>query len=245
MATAEDVIRIAEGELGRTDGTKYFSHFGVGNLGAWCVVGLRWCYDMAGVKFPWDKFYAWDERDVPAGARVSKHDLRKGDGVAFDWDTDDAGDHVGLVTGVYDWGVATIEFNTSGGKVDRKQRVWDVIICGIRPTFTEGTGEWVDAGDGRWWWREPTGSFPRKSWKNIDGKWYWFDASGWLGSGWLEWDNKWYWLHDKHDGRFGEMAESTCVEVDGAWYAFGEDGAMKTVVKTNSKHDGTYGRLLL
>ncbi len=139
--TAEDVIRVAEGELGNTNGAKYFNHFGYPDLGPYCVAGVRYSNDVAGVDFPWDAFYAWDESDVPQAYRVSKWDAPRGSGMTFDWDSDGSGDHAGLVVGRHDWGLSTIEFNTSGGKVDRKQRVWDVCICGILPDFADAEPE--------------------------------------------------------------------------------------------------------
>lgn len=243
MATADDVIRVAESQLGCTDGSKYFAYFGAGDLGAWCVAGGRWCYAQVGVDCHWNwSFQAFDWRDVPEGYAVEPGDLERGDFVSFDWDDDVKGDHVGIVTGVHDWGISTIEFNTDWGRVAEKQRVWSVVICGIRPSY--GGDEWRMS-DGRWWYRHSDGSCTKDAWEKIDGKWYFFDEEGWLESGWLHWRGQWYWLHDQHDGHFGEMAESTCVEVDGKWYAFGPTGAMLVGDITNPVHDGTFGSILL
>ena len=140
-------------------------------------------------------------------------------GVGFDWDDDGGGDHVGIVKSVHDWGICTIEGNTGGGIVAEKQRVWDVIICGIRPRYDEPMGEWIKKGD-RWWYRHPDGSWTADDWEQIDGKWYYFDADGW-------------------------MLASTCKQWRGNWYALGADGAMLTDIKTNPEHDGTFGRLML
>ena len=215
--TVEDVISVAESQLGETDGAKYFNELGAPDLGPWCVAFVRWVMSKAGVAFDWHTWYAWDYSDAPKP--IDPRDLQPGDTVSFDWDDDGGGDHVGIVKSVHDWGICTIEGNTGGGIVAEKQRVWDVIICGIRPRYDEPMGEWIKKGD-RWWYRHPDGSWTADDWEQIDGKWYYFDADGW-------------------------MLASTCKQWRGNWYALGADGAMLTGDMTNPEHDGTYGRLML
>lgn len=219
--TAEDVLRIARSQIGVTSGRKYFEEMGDAWWGqAWCARFGRWVYWKAGVDCHWPYDVAFDERDVPREYRVGKYDLQPADPLCFDWDNDVKGDHFGIVESVQDWGCVTLEGNTNGGKVDRQHRLWDCIICGIRPTYAgSGKAEWVKQ-DGRWWYRHADGSYTRDGWEQIDGTWYYFDAAGW-------------------------MLASTCVQVDGRWYALGPDGAMLTDVKTNAAHDGTFGRLML
>lgn len=243
--TAADVIRIAESQLGQTDGTKYFNYFGAGNLGAWCVAGARWCYAQADVDCHWNhSFQAFDWRDVPSRYAVEPKDLQRGDFVSFDWDEDVKGDHVGIVTGVHDWGIATIEFNTDWGRVAPKQRLWSVVICGIRPTFAQGDGHWVKSGD-RWWWQYPNGDWPKSEWKEINGAWYYFDASGWMVTGWVSYGGKWYWCDKTKGSTEGQMLKSAVINDGTGFYALGESGTMLTDVQTNAEHDGTYGRLIL
>ena len=135
MATAEDVIRIAQGEIGSTNGAKYFNELGEADLGAWCVAFVRWVMWKAGAEFPWHQWWAWDWADTES--TIAPRDLRPGDALSFDWDTDGKGDHVGIVKSVHDWGCVTIEGNTSYGVCKEQQRVWENIICGIRPTLTK------------------------------------------------------------------------------------------------------------
>ena len=215
--TVEDVIRIAESQLGCTNGAKYFNDLGSPDYGPWCVAFVRWCMSKAGVEFPWHTWYAWDYSDAPKP--INPRDLQPGDAVSFDWDDDGGGDHVGIVKSVHDWGIVTIEGNTSGGVVAERQRVWSVVICGIRPSYKAAKGQWIKK-DGRWWYRHADGSYTTNGWECIDGKWYYFDHEGW-------------------------MLASTCVNDGTGWYALGESGAMLTDLKTHTAHDGRYGALEL
>lgn len=80
--------------------------------------------------------------------------------------------------------------------------------------------------NGRWWYRNKDGSYPRNDWQQIDGKWYRFDVAGWMQTGWYEENGKWYYL--KPDG---SMAENELLAIPSEehgreWFAFGEDGHM-------------------
>ena len=215
--TVADVLGIAASQLGCTNGAKYFNDLGSPDLGPWCVAFVRWCMSKAGVEFPWHTWYAWDYSDAPKP--VNPRDLQAGDAVSFDWDDDGGGDHVGIVKSVHDWGIVTIEGNTSGGVVAERQRVWSVVICGIRPSYKAAKGQWIKK-DGRWWYRHADGSYTTNDWECIDGKWYYFDHEGW-------------------------MLASTCVNDGTGWYALGESGAMLTDLKTHTAHDGRYGAIEL
>ena len=247
--TVEDVLRVARGELGKTDGAKYFAHFGYGDLGAWCVAGARWAYDVAGVECHWDTFYAFDYTGAPPQYVVDPYDLEPGDFVSFDWGTDRLGDHVGIVTSVHDWGICTIEFNTGWGYVAECQRVWSCVICGIRPDFRTEP-RWVRAADGRWWYRHGDGSYTRKGWERIDGEWYYFDAEGWMVTGWLRYGGCWYYLSERHDGLYGHMVHGGIfADMTGRCFAFNGDGSMvqsgTVTVVPHQEHDGSFGMLEL
>lgn len=250
--TAEDVLRIARSQIGVTSGRKYFEEMGDAWWGqAYCARFGRWVYWKADVDCHWPYDVAFDERDVPQRYRVDKHDLQPADPLCFDWmDSegyrDGKGDHFGIVESVQDWGCVTIEGNTNGGKVDRQHRLWDCIICGIRPTYANGSGgKWVRSGE-RWWWQYPDGDWPKSEWKQINDAWYYFDANGWMATGWVSHQGKWYWCDKTKGSTEGQMLTSTCIHDGTDWYALGSDGAMLTgSVMTNPSHDGTFGRLLL
>lgn len=141
---ASKVIQVAEAELGNTDGTKY------NETGAWCAAFMLWVYQQAGVSINWTSHCAFDERDVPQAQRVDKEKMRPGDAVAFDWDGDGTGDHVGIVKEMHDWGITTVEGNTSGRVANREHSFSDgTIICGLRPDNIDGSDAGGgDAGDG-------------------------------------------------------------------------------------------------
>ena len=250
--TVADVLRVAESQLGCTDGAKYFSYFGYPDLGPWCVAGARWTYAQAGVDCHWSTFYAFDWSDAPSQYAVAPRNLMAGDFVSFDWDGDGGGDHVGIVTGVYDWGISTIEFNTGGGVVARKQRVWDVVICGIRPTY-RAQDQWIQAADGRWWYRHADGSYTRDGWERIGGEWYYFDAEGWMVTGWVQWSGDWYYLSEWTEGRCapqGHMVHGGVYpDFQGRCFRFYDDGRMQANgtcegVEPWPLHDGDFGMLV-
>lgn len=248
--TADDIIEVAESQLGNTDGSKYFAYFGYPDLGAWCVAGDRWANAEADVDFPWHTFYAWDWHDAPSAHVIAPEDLQRGDSISLDWDSDGKGDHVAIVKSVHDWGCATVEFNTGNpGAVRNQQRVWDNIICGIRPIYK--SAEWVKVADGRWWYRHADGSYTKGDWELIDGEWYYFDDEGWMYVGWLHWHNAWYYLSEWHDGLYGHMVHGG-IYADantGECFAFRSDGRMyetnEFVTKVSQAHDGSFGHLYL
>lgn len=82
--------------------------------------------------------------------------------------------------------------------------------------------EWVQAGDGRWWYRHADGSFTKSGWELVSRKWYLFDADGWMLTGWQRDNGSWYYL-----GADGAMLTGWQL-VDGKWYFLDESGAMAT-----------------
>lgn len=104
------------------------------------------------------------------------------------------------------------------------QGKWDV----LHDRITNGSAapaqgdEWVQKGDGRWWYRHADGSYTAGDWELVGGKWYLFDADGWMLTGWQRKDGHWYLL-----GADGAMLTGW-QRVDGKWYFMDESGAMAT-----------------
>ena len=162
MATAKDVLRIAQKEVGYDRyadperGTKYGRWYeskvdGPGgydygaNGVAYCAMFASWVLDQAGVK----------AAGMPGAYCPSIHhkqtlsasQLQPGDLVLFDWEDDGTDDHIGFVVSndTKAKTVKTIEGNTSGGKVAERTRAYSTICGGIRPAY-DGTAQAGSAG---------------------------------------------------------------------------------------------------
>lgn len=77
---------------------------------------------------------------------------------------------------------------------------------------------WKQAEDGRWWYDNGDGTYPSSNWQEIGGKWYFFDAEGYMVTGWIDWEGKRYFCNES-----GEMLKD-CITEDN--YRLGEDGAV-------------------
>lgn len=119
-------------------GNSDFAQNGVPYCAMFVSMGL-YTNDVSCPHFP--SAVAFDRSDNLGGRGVSKWDLRPGDVVAFDWDDDNSGDHVGFVEKVYSDYIQTIEGNTDNGRVARKTRYFSSVICGIRPYYADSTTE--------------------------------------------------------------------------------------------------------
>lgn len=97
-------------------------------------------------------------------------------------------------------------------------------------------GQWRLAADGvRWWYQNPDGTYPAGGWAQLlwngNYDWYYFDAEGYMVTGWITDDKLKYYLHPLSDGRQGYMYAGWHL-IDGKWYYFSQ------------VHDGKYGHLL-
>lgn len=164
--TAQDVMRIAAGELGYdrwTDpqpGTKYGrwyaamtgdSYYGTSGV-PYCAMFVSWVFAQAGASCPGlpGAYCPWIvTAGRNSGQTVSAKNARYGDVVLFDWHGDGVSDHVGLVEGNNGSYLQTIEGNTSdasagnGGKVLRRTRAYSTVICVIRPKYSGKAAEVV------------------------------------------------------------------------------------------------------
>lgn len=80
---------------------------------------------------------------------------------------------------------------------------------------------WVQSANA-WQYRDDTG-LVKNDWKEIDDKWYRFDADGYtIANDWFKnpSNDKWYWLHGD-----GAMAIGWQL-INGKWYFFNQDGEM-------------------
>ena len=258
--TVEDVIAVEGAELGNTSGAKYFNYFGVPDLGDWCMAFQLYGVYAGGASLDWPPadhpdrtFVVPDEHDCPPWAFVDKEHGRRGDLVLYDWNDDSYGDHVGLCLGVHDWGVSAREGNTGNPRAVRdQQRLWSVIIGFMRPNY--GTkDQWIQAADGRWWYRHADGSYTTDGWERIGGEWYYFDADGWMVTGWKQWNGDWYYLSEWTEGRCapqGHMVHGGVYpDFQGRCFRFYDDGRMQAngtceSVEPWPLHDGDFGMLV-
>jgi hypothetical protein len=90
------------------------------------------------------------------------------------------------------------------------------------PSGTTTGAKWVQAtdGTGRWWYRHADGTYKTNGWEQIDGKWYYFDATGWMKTGWITWSNGTYYL-----GSDGAMVTGYQT-IGGVGHNFSPDGAL-------------------
>lgn len=134
------VVRIALDERGNQGGEKFWSWYGFDYRVSWCACFTSWCEDQVGNieagKAPryamvadganWFKATEqWrDAGEVPS----------PGDHVFFDWENDGELDHVGIVTGVTDELVFTIEGNSNDFCRQKRYMINDPIIYGYGRT---------------------------------------------------------------------------------------------------------------
>ena len=100
---------------------------------------------------------------------------------------------------------------------------------------------WIES-NGRWWYRHGDGSYTTSNWEMINGKQYYFDASGWMVTGWQKVNENWYYLGA--DGAMltgwidlgGQRFYLTEVgimltdwqNINNNWYYFNESGVLLT-----------------
>lgn len=92
-------------------------------------------------------------------------------------------------------------------------------------TVTQG---WVQDAMG-WIYYKADGSKAANEWLTIDGYDYWFDGTGYRGTGWRHFTNgAWYYF----EPATGHMVSSNWVQDGGSWYYLGSDGVLLTNTTT-------------
>lgn len=89
-----------------------------------------------------------------------------------------------------------------------------------------GTNRWVQSGS-RWWYSLADGTYPKSTFRTISGATYYFDASGWMVTGWRKISGAWYYFHPN-----GKMARSAWIKSGSSWYRMGKNGKMLTGLRT-------------
>ncbi len=89
------------------------------------------------------------------------------------------------------------------------------LAAGFRAGRVKDGGRWEEK-DGIWRYRNADGSYQTTSWKKIEEIWYYFDANGYMQTGWIQVDGKEYYCDSS-----GAMLHDTIV--DGR--QLGSDGA--------------------
>ena len=153
MATAEQVLDIARGELGNTESpagsnrTKYGRWYGLDGQ-PWCMMFVMWCFDRVGaaslLPIRTASCGALMRAAQKAGLWVTRG-FQPGDVVIYDFSGKrTTTEHTGIVERVTASGIIAIEGNTSaagsqsnGGEVCRKSRRNGLIIGAVRPKYKE------------------------------------------------------------------------------------------------------------
>lgn len=96
---------------------------------------------------------------------------------------------------------------------------------GVRVSYSKNPSKqnrsiWVKNEKG-WQLKWSTGSYAKSEKVLLDGKWYWFDAKGYMLTGWNFINGDWYFMNPN-----GVMVQSDWTQQNGKWYYLRSDGAM-------------------
>ena len=117
---------------------------------------------------------------------------------------------------------------TEQEKVDQLAKDLEAAIAGleVKPV----TGSWQSNSTG-WWYLYSDGTYLQSTFKEIDGKTYYFGANGYMLTGWQYIEGSWYWFENS-----GAMYANGWKWIDGSCYYFFENGKMAA----NTEIDGSY-----
>ncbi len=120
----EEVAAVALSQVGQVGGYPYWSWYGFSSRVEWCACFVSWCYAQVGLSEPrfsgctsggmaWFQSHGqWGDRNYP--------DIAPGDAIFFDWDGTGDADHVGIVVGVDESRVYTVEGNSGNDACNYK-----------------------------------------------------------------------------------------------------------------------------
>lgn len=90
--------------------------------------------------------------------------------------------------------------------------------------------------EGRWWYQQADGSYPKDSWSRIGGAWYLFDKDGYMLTGWQQLGGSWYYLDAN-----GVMTTGWLL-LDGSYYYLDSSGVMVTGTQTIDGTDFVFNK---
>ncbi len=117
---------------------------------------------------------------------------------------------------------ATNSSTSSSGVSTTTTSSGPVITTTTTTTTAAATPQWLQAADGsnKWWYRHADGSYTANSFEYINGKWYYFDASGWMKTGWVNANGATYYM-----GTDGTMTFGVNM-IDGVYRTFDSSGKL-------------------
>lgn len=147
MATANELLNIARGELGivespaNSNRVKYASWYGL-NGQPWCVMFVMWVFNYAKVALPTRTASCTILMNAAkaAGSWITSN-YKPGDVVIYDWGNDSVPDHCGIIESVTSTSIVAIEGNTAvgndsdGGQVMRRTRKLSTVLGAVRPVY--------------------------------------------------------------------------------------------------------------
>ena len=147
-----------------------------------------------------------------------------------------------------DWVVTKEATRTEAGS---REKVCSVCGDKITEVIPRISGTWRKDSKG-WWYQWSDTTYPKSTFETIDGKTYYFNASGYMVTGWQAVDGKWYYFNgsgaqltgwQQIGGKWyylspwdkGAMVTGW-QKLDGKWYFFDSSGAMVTGWRKLSGH---------
>ena len=92
------------------------------------------------------------------------------------------------------------------------------VLMSLCVSFPVSAGQWKQNDTGVWY-QNDDGTNPAASWKQINGKWYYFKHDGYMNTGWIKVADKWYYCEIT-----GEMRTSD-LQTDVFTFKFNIDGS--------------------